>query len=82
MIYTLRRIFQVFPVLLGISILVFLMLHLMPGDPARNMAGDEADEEAVQQTRILLGLDKPLHIQFFVFIKNMLKGDMGVSTVT
>ena len=54
----------------------------MPGDPARNMAGDEADAEAIQQTRKQLGLDKPLHIQFYVFIKNMIKGDMGISIRT
>lgn len=67
------------PVLLGISLVVFLMLHLIPGDPALMMLGTKATPEAVAKLHVRLGLDKPLVIQFLSFLGNLLKGNLGNS---
>ena len=58
--YIIRRILVLIPTLLGVSILVFLMLHLTPGDPAELLMGERASEEALQEIREHRGLDKPL----------------------
>ncbi|WP_047983522.1 ABC transporter permease [Ornithinibacillus californiensis] len=80
--FIINRIFQVIPVLLGITILVFSMLHLIPGDPARTMVGIEASAEQIEQAREELGLNRPLHEQFFSFVGNAIKGDLGESIRT
>ncbi|MGD8344149.1 MAG: peptide ABC transporter permease, partial [Desulfobacterales bacterium] len=67
--YVIRRIFVLIPTLLGVSILVFLMLHLTPGDPAELLMGERASEEALQEIREHLGLNKPLHQQYWLFLK-------------
>jgi ABC-type dipeptide/oligopeptide/nickel transport system permease component len=66
-------------VLLGVSVLVFLMIHMIPGDPARLIAGMEATPEVVEQIRQDLGLDQPLTLQFWRFVKGLTRGDLGVS---
>ncbi len=73
---------SVVPVLLGISIVVFGLLHLIPGDPAVIMCGIEASAEVVEHTRIQLGLDKPLPTQFMIFLTNAVRGDLGTSIRT
>lgn len=80
--YTIRRILQIIPVLFVISLVVFLMLHMIPGDPVKNMLGINATEEAVEAMRTKLGLDQPLHIQYMNFMKGVLKGDLGTSIHT
>lgn len=80
--YTIKRILQVIPVLFSISVIVFLMLHLIPGDPAVASIGIEATTEQIERTRIELGLDQPLHIQFYRFVGNAVKGDLGKSMRT
>jgi peptide/nickel transport system permease protein len=77
--YLLRRILAVIPVLLVVAIIVFLMLRLTPGDPAANIAGDAATSEDIAQLTVKLGLDKPLLVQFGIYMKNMLTGDFGES---
>jgi len=68
------------PVLLGISIAVFLMMHLVPGDPAKMMLGELAvDEEVVANFRHQLGLDDPVPVQYWRFLRNALRGDLGRS---
>jgi peptide/nickel transport system permease protein len=67
--YIIRRIFVIIPTLLGVSIIVFLMLHLMPGDPAELLMGERASEEALQEIREHLGLNEPLHVQYGLFLK-------------
>ncbi|MDC3413790.1 ABC transporter permease [Aquibacillus sp. 3ASR75-11] len=74
-----KRLLQLIPVLLGISILVFLLLHLIPGDPALTLLGQEATPEDVERIREILGLNEPLYVQLFVFLKNLVQGDLGVS---
>lgn len=77
--YVFRRLIQGFLVLLGVSVVVFLMLHLAPGDPARLMLHDGASEEEIAHLRHLLGLDLPLHQQYFRFLFRALQGDLGNS---
>jgi glutathione transport system permease protein len=74
-----RRLLQVIPVIIGVSIAVFLMLHLIPGDPARLVAGMDATAEDLENVRRALGLDQPLPIQYFNFITRALFGDFGES---
>jgi ABC-type dipeptide/oligopeptide/nickel transport system permease component len=77
--YVIKRILMVIPVLLGVSIIVFMMLRFIPGDPAVLLAGEDATPEAVQALREEWGLNEPLHVQYFIFIKNLLHGNLGVS---
>ena len=75
--YIIRRIFVLVPTLLGVSIIVFLMLHLTPGDPAELLMGERASEQALQEIREHLGLNKPLHVQYGLLLKQLIKGDLG-----
>jgi len=77
--YTIKRLLALIPVLIGVSILVFLILHLTPGDPALIMLGPKATKPALEALRHQLGLDLPLHKQYFQWIANILKGDWGRS---
>ena len=65
--------------LLAISIAVFLVLHLIPGDPARSAAGPDASEEDIDLIRKSYGLDKPLPIQYWIYLKKLVRGDLGRS---
>ncbi|MCL0069393.1 ABC transporter permease [Dehalococcoidia bacterium] len=80
--YVLRRLILTIPVLIGVSLLVFAMVRLVPGCPAVAIAGVHATPEFVEQVRKDLGLDRPLHTQYFIFVGNLLRGDLGVSTRT
>jgi len=73
---------QVIPVLLGVSIVVFFMVRAIPGDPAQIMLGQQATQSQVQQVRESMGLDKPIFVQYGLFLKNALRGDLGDSIVT
>jgi peptide/nickel transport system permease protein len=73
---------QIIPVLLGVSIVVFFMVRAIPGDPAQIMLGQQASQEQVQQVRENMGLDKPVFVQYGLFLKDALRGDLGDSTVT
>ncbi len=74
-----QRLFAAVPVLLGVSILVFLMIHLIPGDPARQIAGMDARPEEVERIRDELGLNDPLPVQYVRYLGDLLKGDFGRS---
>ena len=79
--YAIRRTLTVIPVLLGVSILVFSFVHLIPGDPAVTMLGERATPEKVAAVRARLGLDRPIHEQYLLYIGKALRGDLGVSIV-
>ncbi|MBD3109993.1 ABC transporter permease [Bacillus sp. AGMB 02131] len=81
-IFILRRTLQIIPVMIGVTLAVFLMMHLLPGDPASIMAGERADPEQVEQMRENLGLNDPLHIQYFNYVKKAVQGDLGTSIRT
>jgi peptide/nickel transport system permease protein len=80
--YLLKRLFTMFITLLGVSILVFLMVHFIPGDPVTYILGEFATDEAIQRVKSQLGLDQPLHIQYFSFLLKALQGDFGTSYIT
>lgn len=77
--YLLYRLFYAIPVLLGVSILVFTLIHITPGDPARLMLGAAARTEDVERLRHELGLDRPLYIQYFSWLGRLFTGDLGES---
>jgi ABC-type dipeptide/oligopeptide/nickel transport system permease component len=80
--YLLRRLGVTIPTLLGVASLVFLMVRLLPGDPARVIAGVNASSEDVERIRHLLELDRPLPQQYLSFMARVSHGDLGVSTKT
>ncbi|MFV0423701.1 ABC transporter permease [Oleidesulfovibrio sp.] len=75
--FLIRRLLQVIPTVLGISVLVFFMIHLVPGDPAEMMLGERANEKALTELRQQLGLDKPLYVQYGLFMGRLVQGDLG-----
>jgi peptide/nickel transport system permease protein len=79
--YALRRSLTLLPVLLGVSVLVFSFVHLIPGDPALTMLGERATPEKVTEVRQRLGLDRPIHEQYLIYLGKVLRGDLGVSIV-
>ncbi|EDH6451892.1 glutathione ABC transporter permease GsiC [Salmonella enterica subsp. enterica] len=80
--YFLKRLLGLIPTLLIVAVLVFLFVHLLPGDPARLIAGPEADAQVIALVRQQLGLDQPLHVQFWRYITHVLQGDFGTSMVS
>jgi len=74
-----RRLLHLGPVLLGVSVIVFLVLHLAPGDPAEVMLGANANKEDLDRLRVQLGLDQPLHVQYLTWIGHVARGDLGRS---
>jgi len=77
--YIAHRILLLFPTLLGITALVFLMVHLVPGDPAQVMLGERASAKNLAKLRSEMGLDKPLHTQFILYLEGLIQGDLGRS---
>ena len=77
--WIIRRLLQLIPVLIGISLISFLLVQLTPGDPARMLLGPKASMEAVEAVRERLGLDQPLAQQYLTYAGNLLRGDLGES---
>ena len=78
--YLLRRLFTSLLVLIGVSVFTFLMLHLVPGDPVHALAGKMiSSPEKLEEMRHEMGLDKPLPIQYFDYMRKVLHGDFGTS---
>ncbi len=77
--FILKRVLSVIPVLIVVSVVIFLLVHLVPGDPAAAMLGDMASAEDIAALRAKMGLDRPLIEQYFVWIINMFRGDFGTS---
>ncbi|MFJ5764770.1 MULTISPECIES: nickel ABC transporter permease [unclassified Lysinibacillus] len=78
-LFILKRIVQIVPVTLGVTLVVFLIMQMIPGDPALILAGEGASNETVEELRENLGLNKPLYVQYGEYINNLLHGDMGNS---
>src|SRR5215813_6251992 len=77
--FILQRLLSTIPVLLVVAVLVFSLLRLTPGDPAAIMAGDAASAEQIERIRAGLGLDKPIVLQFGIWLGRVAKGDLGES---
>ncbi|HHW98771.1 MAG TPA: ABC transporter permease [Firmicutes bacterium] len=80
--YVVRRILLAIPLVLGISLLVFGLMHLAPGDPVRMLAGREAPQEIIDSIRREWGFDKPFIVQYFTWLGKVLRGDMGRSVIS
>lgn len=79
--YIIKRVLTIIPVLLGVSMLVFGFVRIIPGDPAIVMLGERATEENIQRVREQLGLNLPITQQYLVFLGNALRGDLGTSVL-
>lgn len=80
--YIIRRLLQLIPVLIGVSILVFVGMHIIPGDAAVLLMGDKGTPEALARLQHELGLDQPIYVQYFHFVADALRGDFGISLRT
>ncbi|MCQ8910407.1 glutathione ABC transporter permease GsiC [Escherichia albertii] len=80
--YVIKRLLGLIPTLFIVSVLVFLFVHMLPGDPARLIAGPEADAQVIGLVRQQLGLDQPMYIQFWHYITSAVQGDFGLSMVS
>ena len=74
-----RRLLELIPTLIGVSILTFFLMRMAPGDPVKLILGPEATPEAIAAKRKELGFDKPVYIQYFVYMSGVLQGDFGKS---
>ncbi len=77
--YAIQRFLTIVPVLIGVSVIVFSFIHLIPGDPAVAMLGERATPQRVAEVRAQLGLDRALYIQYFIYLDKILHGDLGAS---
>jgi len=77
--YILKRCLKTIPIVLGVTLIAFLILHLTPGDPAQIMLGPYATEANIQALKEKLNLDRPLPIQYLTWLKNIVRGDFGTS---
>jgi peptide/nickel transport system permease protein len=75
--FVLRRVLSLVVTVLGVSVLVFFMIHLVPGDPAEMMLGERANEQALTELRRELGLDQPVYVQYGRFVGRLVRGDLG-----
>ena len=80
--YALRRLALIPPLLIGVSLLLFALTHLVPADPAKLIAGEHAGPEQVAAVRHAFGLDRPLPQQYLVYLERLARGDLGVSMLT
>ncbi len=77
--YAIKRLLQMIPVLLFVTVLVFVMMRLIPGNPAQIMLGIKATPEMVAAKEAAMGLDKPLIVQYGIFLKDLVTGNLGTS---
>ena len=77
--YIVRRLFQLVIVLIGVTVITFLIMFAIPGDPAQQLAGKNATPERIAQIRLQLGLDQPIPVQYYKFVGRLLRGDLGES---
>ena len=77
--YLLRRVLATVPVMLVVTVFVFALLRIAPGDPAATIAGDNATSEDIARVRTALGLDKPIREQLAIWVASLATGDLGTS---
>src|SRR6266849_2210313 len=80
--YVVRRVIAIVPVLFGISVLVFLLVHLIPGDVTQILLGTSATDQQIETLRRTFGLTRPLPVQYYVWVSHVLVGGFGVSLRT
>ncbi|MDY0404751.1 ABC transporter permease [Virgibacillus sp. 179-BFC.A HS] len=77
--YIIRRLAMLIPVLLGVSLITFSLIHLIPGDPARSMLGEKASQQQLELLREEMGLNDPFIVQYGRFLGHIAQGDLGTS---
>ena len=77
--YIFRRILQIIPVLIGITLILFTLMYVIPEDPARLILQKGATEQALANLRAKMGIDKPIYVQYWRYVKQLSKGDLGQS---
>lgn len=77
--YIIRRLFQLIPVLFGVTLLVFLLMHLTPGNPAQLIAGETTSQSTIERIEVSMGLDDPLPVQYVNFVTDVAQLDFGYS---
>ncbi len=80
--YILKRVLYLLPTLFGISLIVFTLVRLIPGDPAEIILGQRATEDIIIIIRRQMGLDKPIYVQYIIWMRNLLMGNWGVSLIS
>ncbi|HSU80344.1 MAG TPA: ABC transporter permease, partial [Candidatus Angelobacter sp.] len=80
--YSIRRLFMLIPVLIGMSLIVFGIIRAIPGDPAQAILGEKATPAAIHSLRHTLGLDQPWYVQYVSYVKDLLHGNLGDSIRT
>src|SRR5919106_2999698 len=80
--FVVRRLLLLVPILLGLSILVFLWIRALPGGPAQALLGERATEESIAQIERQYGLDEPIHVQYWSYLETVASGDFGTSVTT
>jgi peptide/nickel transport system permease protein len=80
--FTVRRLLLLIPILFGVSVLVFAWIHALPGSPAEALLGEHATPQAIIRVRHMYGLDKPIPVQYWNYLKTLLHGDLGTSITT
>ncbi len=81
LVYIGKRLLQLVPVLFGVLVVTFAVTRLTPGDPATLLAGEDATQAMIEATRVRLGLDRPVPVQFGIYVWNALQGDLGTSYI-
>ena len=80
--YILKRLLQLIPVILGVTIIAFSLIHIAPGDPARTMLGQHATQKEINEIRDKYGLDEPIIVQYVIWLSDVIRGDLGRSIIT
>src|ERR671934_240236 len=80
--FVVRRLLLLIPILLGVSILIFFWIHALPGSPAESLLGERATPALVQAYRERYGLNKPIPVQYWAYLKETVRGDLGVSVAS
>jgi peptide/nickel transport system permease protein len=80
--YIIKRLLQIIPVILGVTLIAFALIHLAPGDPVRTMLGQHATQQEIDDIRAKYGLDQPLYVQYFIWLGDVLQGDLGRSILS
>lgn len=80
--YIIKRLLQIIPVILGVTLIAFALIHLAPGDPVRTMLGQHATQQEIDDIRAKYGLDQLLYVQYFIWLGDVLQGDLGRSILS
>jgi len=80
--YIIKRLLQIIPVILGVTLIAFALIHLAPGDPVRTMLGQHATQQEIDDISAKYGLDQPLYVQYFIWLGDVLQGDLGRSILS